>query len=116
MQKGKDYAKTVRNQMGSPPYYDATPPRMSRSGGTSKGGDKWSIPNTAKYGTGEGHGDAPTRMDRRVPKGKSGNNFEIPANGPARSSRKDTGANSHMGRKYGVGGVTGGGNGNYGGS
>ena len=90
-------------KMGKPPFYDATPARMSRSGGKSKGGNTFSIPSGAKYGV-DGS-QPPTRMDRSVPKGKSGNNFSIPCNGPARASRKDTGANSSMGKGYGVKGV-----------
>lgn len=96
--------KSASNKMGSAPYYDATPPRMSRSVGSGAGGDSWRVPNGAKYGLGEGK--QPTRMDRSVGKGKSGNTFSIPAKGPAKSARKDTGANSSMGKSYGVGGVS----------
>lgn len=96
--------KAAANKMGSAPYYDAQPARMSRSVGSGKSGDKWSIPNGAKYGLGEGK--QPTRMDRSVGKGKGGSNFSIDAKGPAKSARKDTGANSNMGKDYGVGGVS----------
>jgi len=106
--------KVKTSTMGSPPYYDATPPRMSRSGGKSMGGDSWTVPSKAKYGLAEGQ--APTRMDRSGGRGKSGTQWEVPAAGPARASRRDKGGNTAMGRKYGVGGVSGGGEGNYGGS
>lgn len=96
--------KKASNKMGTAPYHDATPKRMSRSVGSGKGGDNWSIPNGAKYGLGEGK--QPTRMDRSVPKGKGGSDCGCTANGPARSSRKDTGSNTNMGRSYGVGGVS----------
>ncbi len=103
--KNTQHEKRAPNKMGSPLYYDNQPPRMKRTVGSGKSGDNFSIPNTAKYGTGEGTGDAPTRMDRKVPKGKTGNNFSIPNAGPAKASRKDTGANSQMGKGYGVNGV-----------
>jgi len=106
--------KVKTSTMGSPPYYDATPPVMSRSGGKSMGGNSWTIPSGAKYGLGEGTG--PTTMSRSGGKSMGGNSWEVPAAGPARSSTKDTGGNTSMGRKYGVGGVSVGGNGNYGGS
>lgn len=92
------------NKMGSPPYYDAQPARMSRTVGKSKGGDKFSVPSKAKYGLGEGQ--APTRMDRSVPRGKSGNTFSIPNAGAGTSSRSDKGATKHSGKHYGVGGVS----------
>lgn len=104
MRKGKDYAKTLRNTMGSPPYFDATPPRMGRTAKSGKEGNTFRIPNGAKYGLGEGK--APTRMDRSVPKGKAGSPFKLTASGPCRSSRSPTGGNSSMGRSYGVGGVS----------
>lgn len=96
--------KSAANKMGSAPYYDATPPRMSRSAGKGPGGDTWKIPNGAKYGLGEGK--QPTRMDRSGGKGKSGSGFSLEAKGPAKAARKDTGANSNQGRMYGVGGVS----------
>tara|TARA_R110000772_G_scaffold235182_3_gene346795 strand:- start:10938 stop:11201 length:264 start_codon:yes stop_codon:yes gene_type:complete len=87
---------------------------MKRSVGNGASGSNWSIPNGAKYGLGEGK--QPTRMDRKVPKGASGQNFTVKG-GPSKSSRKDTGANSAVGsQSYGVGGVSGGSSGGYGGS
>lgn len=110
----KDNVKTRSNSMGTPPYKDANPPRMKRTVGSGKGGSTWSIPNGAKYGLGEGK--QPTRMDRSPSKGKSGNTFSAPCNGPAKSSRKDTGANTSQPKSYGTGGVSGGASGGYGGS
>ena len=95
--------KKSANKMGSAPYHDAQPARMPRTVGKGPGGDNWSIPNGAKYGLGEGK--QPTRMDRSGGKGKSGSPFSLEANGPAKSARKDTGANSMQGRGYGVNGV-----------
>lgn len=95
--------KSASNEMGSAPYYDATPPRMSRSVGSGKGGDTWRVPNGAKYGLGEGK--QPTRMDRSVGKGKSGNEFRQGKGDAKKSARKDTGANSSQGSCYGVKGV-----------
>jgi hypothetical protein len=95
--------KSAANKMGTAPYHDATPPRMSRSVGKGPSGNTWSIPNGAKYGLGEGK--QPTRMDRSGGKGKSGSGFSLEAKGPATSSRKDTGANTNAAKSYGVGGV-----------
>lgn len=107
--------KKLPNEMGTPLHYDKAPPRMGRSGGSGKGGNTWSIPNGAKYGLGESK--QPTRMSRKGGKGKSGSGNSLPpSNGPARASRKDTGANSSMGKGYGCNGVSGGATGNYGGS
>jgi hypothetical protein len=96
--------KSTSNKMGSAPYYDATPPRMSRSVGKGPGGDTFRVPSKAKYGLGEGQ--SPTRMDRSPSKGKSCGGFDLKANGPATSSRKDTGSNKHAAKSYGVNGVS----------
>lgn len=101
MERKKEKSKA--NQMGSPPYHDATPPRMGRSPGSGKGGNSWSVPNGAKYGLGEGK--QPTRMDRSVGKGKGGSEFRQGKGDAKKSARKDTGANSSQGSCYGVKGV-----------
>lgn len=91
-------------KMGKPPYHDATPTRMSRSGGSSKTGNTFRVPSNAKYGV---DGSQKTvRMSRKVGKGKSGNSWVNPAQGPARASRKDTGANTYAAKSYGVAGVS----------
>lgn len=99
---------------GEPPYESPNPVRMKRTVGKGEKGDEWSLTNNATYGLGVG--TEPTRMSRTVGKGPNGNGIERSANGPGRSSRKDTGANTHMGRRYGVDGVSGGADGGYGGS
>jgi hypothetical protein len=103
----KDKVKSMSNKMGSAPYHDATPPRMSRSVGSGKGGNNWKIPSNAKYGTDGIGGDEPTRMSRSVGKGKSGNSWGAPpAAGPGRMPRSAKGSASHQGKSYGVGGVS----------
>lgn len=106
--------KGMANKMGQAPYSALEPTRMSRSVPKGAGGDKWEIPNGAKYGLGEGKN--PTRMDRSVPAGKKGTSFSLGNNGPATTSRKDTGSNSYAPKTYGVNGVKGGASGGYGGS
>lgn len=99
--------KAMGNKMGSPPYYDAEPKRMSRSVGKGPGGDTFRVPSNAKYGTDGIGGQEPTRMSRSGGAGKKGTPFSLEAKGPQKSARSDKGANSAAGsRSYGVGGVS----------
>lgn len=104
MQKSKNHARSMPNTMGKPPYHDAQPPRMGRNPGKGPSGDTFRVPSGAKYGTGEGV--APTRMDRSGGKGKTGSTFRQGNGHAAKSSRKDTGANTDQPRRYGVEGVS----------
>lgn len=91
----------------------AQPTRMSRSGGNGPKGSGNSLPpNRGDYGL--GLGKEVVRMKRSVPAGPSGKNWNLTADGPARSGRSPKANFSHMGRDYGIAGVTGNGGGGYG--
>ena len=104
----------MQMKCGSPPFYDADPPRMSRSVGNGGGGSTFRIPNGAKYGLGEGK--QPTRMGRSGGTGGKGSTFRMGTGYAHTSSRKDTGATSKQPQCYGVKGISGGKAGGYGGS
>lgn len=97
--------KKEKSRSGAKPLFqDSQPPRMNRSPGKGKSGNGFKLTSNAKYGV-DGSQE-PVRMGRSVGKSKGGTQWSLSASGPARASRKDTGANSHDGKFYGVGGVS----------